>query len=162
MAYKVAGDVLRDRMKYLNFLGNNPYRYLEYKLDTATSPIKNIVNVYLLSIGFATNLSLCYKLSSDDEFIKINISLPECGCSDIYVNRECIEHHIIKSINDYDTKNNTNIMDQLSQLNLFDARCIVDIKKPRIEIFKSTQEYLDYHKPLNHIYLDIHVDRSKL
>lgn len=162
MAYKVADDVLIDRLTYLNFLGNDPYRYLEYRLDITTSPIKNIVNIYLLLIGFATNLSLCYRPSSNDEFIKIDLSLPECGFVDIYVNRESVEHWITKSINDYDINNNSNIMDKLNQLNLFDARCIVDIKKPRIEIFKSTQEYLDYHKPLDYIHFDIHADRSKL
>lgn len=156
MAYKIADDVLKNRiiyLDYLDFLSNEPYRYYEYRLDKSVNAIKNIASVYSLSIKFANNLSLFFKLSNG-KFIKIDLSLPECGSSDIYVTIKDIELHIIKSINNYDFSNNTNIMDQLNQLDLFDARCIIDIKEHRIEIFKSTHEYIDYHKPLKHIHLD--------
>jgi hypothetical protein len=162
MAYKVAGDSLIDRITYLDLVADEPYRYYEYRLDKSIFIIKNILNVYLISIRFATDLSLCYKSSGDNEFIKIDLSLPECGQSEIYVTLKDIESHIIKSIINYDIINDTNIMYQLNHLDLFNTRCIVDTKKHQIEIFESTREYLDYHKPLNHIHLDISVDRTKL
>ena len=168
MAYKVAGlnhiyNGLKDRMTYLHFLGDEPYRYLEYRLDNFISSIKNIINIYILLIGYATDLKLCYKLAIYDEFIKIDLSLPECDLSsDIYVSLEFIESHIIKSINNHDINNNTNIIDQLNQLDSLYPRCIIDTKTHQIEIFESTREYINYHEPLNHIYFDISVDRTKI
>lgn len=151
MAYKLINSnriysELYDRVTYLDFLdllANEPYRYYEYRLNKFINLIKNIAN----------NLSLYFK-SSSDEFIKINLSLPEiCDSSEIYVTLKDIESHIIKTIINYVIINNTNIMYQLNHLDLFDARCIIDAKDHRIEIFKTTHEYIDYHKPLKHIHL---------
>lgn len=160
MAYKVADGELTGRIVYLDCLDlvmGEPHRYYECRLNTSVNLIKNIVNAYSLSIRFATNLSLCYKSSSDDEFIKIDLSLPECDSSEIYITLKDIESHIIKTIINYDIINNTNIMYQLNHLDLFDVRCIIDAKDHRIEIFKSTREYIDHYKPLNHINFDIDV-----
>lgn len=168
MAYKVIDSIifynrLKNRIVYLNVLGDKPYRYLEYRLDSFISTIKNIINVYLLLIEYATNITLCYKSSICDEFIKIDLSLPECDLSsDTYVSPEFIESHIIKSINNHDINNNTNIMDQLNQLDSVYPRCIIDTKKHQIEIFESSRGYIDYHNPLKHIQLGIKVDRTKI
>lgn len=170
MVYKVWGscyicDVLKTRLRYLNFLDsleNDPYRYYEYILDKSVNLTETISFIYYLLITSGNSISLLFK-STNDKFIKIDLSLPEYNSSsEICISLQDIEQHLIKCINDYDTKNNTNIMEQLSQLDLFNAKCIIDTKDQLIEIFKSTREYINYHKPLDHIHLDIHVDRSKL
>lgn len=166
MEYKVTDDELKGRIIYLDCLDlvlNESKRYYECRLNKSVNIIKNIVNAYSLSIKLANSLSLYYKSSNDDDFIKIDLSLPEiCDSSEIYVTLKDIESHIIKTIINYDIINNTNIMYQLNHLDLFDARCIIDVKEHRIEIFKTTRDYIDYHKPLIHIHFDISVDRSKL
>jgi len=170
MVYKVWDscyicDILKTRLRYLDFLnssGNDPYRYYEYILDKSVNLTETISFIYYLLITSGNSISLLFK-STNDRFIKIDLSLPEYNSSsEIYISLQDIEQHLIKCINEYDAKNNANIMEQLSQLDLFNARCMIDTKDQLIEIFKSTQEYLDYHKPLGYIHFDIHLDRSKL